>query len=41
MANVPIFPTAFCVESEYHKQGMNMKVTDFRDTFLFKTTTMC
>lgn len=41
MEDVPIFPTAFCVESEHCKQAMDMKVADFRDTFLFKTTTKC
>lgn len=41
MADVPVFSIAFCVESEYCEQAMNMKVTDFRDDFLFKTTSEC
>jgi len=41
MADVPVFPIAFCVESEYCEQATNMKITDFRYNFLFKTTSEC
>lgn len=32
------FPLAFYVESECYEQTIHMKVRDFRDNFLFKTT---
>lgn len=35
------FPLAFYVESEFCEQTMDMKVTDFRENFLFKTTSEC